>query len=87
MDNISLNDCLQFIIQGCFTVNEVTRSPNQKILLNKFLFFTTMAAPIFGKKWYEKSPAQQKQAMDQFLAAVSTSRSGSDESIKQVMNC
>ncbi len=44
----------------------------------------SMAAPVFGKRWYEKMPAQRADAMDQFRAAVSTARNGSDESIRQV---
>ncbi len=43
-----------------------------------------MAAPIFGKHWYEKSDLERGQAMEQFRAAVSTARNGSDEAIRQV---
>ncbi len=45
---------------------------------------TNMAAPLFGKKWYEKSPHHHDQAMAQFRATVAATRAGDDESIRQV---
>ena len=48
--------------------------------------FFTMAAPLFGKKWYEKPKAQHKEAMEQFRGAVASARTGSDEGVRQVKN-
>ncbi len=43
-----------------------------------------MAAPIFGKKWYEKPEHHHKQATAQFEAMVAASRAGTDEGVRQV---
>jgi hypothetical protein len=43
-----------------------------------------MAAPVYGKKWYEKSEAKRKLADKQMAGAVMTARAGSDDAIKQV---
>ena len=43
-----------------------------------------MAAPIFGKKWYEKSKEEQAEANEQFRGAVASARAGSDEAVRQV---
>ncbi len=43
-----------------------------------------MAAPLFGKKWYEKPASVHKEASEQFRAAVQAARSNPDEGVKQV---
>jgi len=43
-----------------------------------------MSAPIYGKKWYERSKEQQAEADEQFKAAVAVARAGSDEAVRQV---
>ncbi len=43
-----------------------------------------MAAPIFGKKWYEKPKNQHAEATEQFKATVAAARAGSDEAVRQV---
>jgi hypothetical protein len=44
-----------------------------------------MAAPIFGKKWYEHSSEHQKEANRHFEAAVASARAGSNEAVRQVI--
>ncbi len=43
-----------------------------------------MAAPLFGKQWYEKSKRRHAEATEQFKAAVAAARAGSDEAVRQV---
>ncbi len=44
-----------------------------------------MAAPIFGKTWYEKSKSHHAEATEQFKAAVSSARATGDDAVKQVI--
>jgi len=44
-----------------------------------------MAAPLFGKKWYEKSKDEQAEANEQFRGAVAAARASSDEAVRQVL--
>jgi hypothetical protein len=44
-----------------------------------------MAAPLFGKHWYEKPKDKHGEAMEQFKAAVVSARGSSDDAIKQVI--
>jgi hypothetical protein len=46
--------------------------------------YLIMAAPLFGPNWMEKTQKQHDTAVANFLAAVSTARTSSDEGIKQV---
>ncbi len=43
-----------------------------------------MAAPLFGKKWYEKPKHQHVEATEQFKATVAAARAGTDEAVRQV---
>lgn len=43
-----------------------------------------MASALFGKRWYAKPKEEHEEAVSQFKAAVVSSRSGTDEGIKQV---
>lgn len=54
-------------------------------IFHLFLVFgLTMAAPVFGKRWYAKTTSERAEARATFRTAVATARAGKDEAIRQV---